>query len=150
MKAKRKLENDKQMGERNLVGFTLLDSGMERQVRRYHTVQSVTNVNTGAHATLVIAFCSHYLGTVVICTEHNLVPTCTNGLDCEMWRSNIKKVIKGETFYFSFEGFKLEPTWKTERAVSSETFETIYQTTRHLVPKCHVTLHAGCVFLFSG
>ena len=52
---KRKLENDKQMGERNLVGFTLLDAGTERQVRRYNKAQSVSNVTTGANATLVLA-----------------------------------------------------------------------------------------------
>jgi hypothetical protein len=55
MAVKRKLENDKQMGERNLVGFTLLDAGTERQMRRYNKTQSVTNVNTGANATLVLA-----------------------------------------------------------------------------------------------
>jgi len=50
MVAKRKLENDKQMGERNLVGFTLLDAWTERQVRRYNKAQSVSKVNTGANA----------------------------------------------------------------------------------------------------
>jgi len=46
MVAKRKLENDKQMGERNLVGFTLLDAETERQVRRYNKAQSLSNVNS--------------------------------------------------------------------------------------------------------
>ena len=55
MVAKRKLENDKQMWERNLVGFTLLNAETERQVRRYNKAQSVSNVNTGANATLVLA-----------------------------------------------------------------------------------------------
>ena len=56
MVAKRKLENDKQMGERNLVGFTLLDAGTERQVRRYNKAQSVPNVNNGVNATLVLTW----------------------------------------------------------------------------------------------
>ena len=55
MVAKRKLENDKQMRERNLVGFTLLDAETERQVRRYNKAQSVSNVNNGANTTLVLA-----------------------------------------------------------------------------------------------
>ena len=62
MEAKRKLENDKQMGERNLVGFTLLDAGTERQVRRYNKGQSVTKLNTSAYATLVLAVPRDYTG----------------------------------------------------------------------------------------
>jgi len=68
MVEKRKLENDKQMGERNLVGFTLLDDGTERQVRRYNKAQSVPNVNTVAYATLVL----HDQGTALVFTQHNL------------------------------------------------------------------------------
>lgn len=56
LEAKRKLENGEQMGERDLVGFTWLDDGTVKQVRRYHKVQSVTNVNTGARVTRVTWF----------------------------------------------------------------------------------------------